>query len=91
MSTLMVYLTGTIIQLTGTPATSGRIFQATNIESIRKFLANYANVYVTSQSHGFCVHVLILLSESRMDYQIFGLLTKYISRLGPDVIMLECS
>ena len=64
---MLVYDRGEIKQPASTPATSGGIIQGIHTEPIRKFFANYANDYITSQGPGLCVHVWTLLSESRMD------------------------
>ena len=64
---MLGYDRGAIKQQASTLATSGGITQAIYTEPIKEILANYANLYVTSQSHGLCVHVWTLLSESRMD------------------------
>ena len=46
-----------------TPVTSGGFNKVLVSESIRLFLVNYANLYVTSQGHDLYVHVWTLLSE----------------------------
>ena len=58
---------GVIKEPASTPVTSKGITQAIQTKLINKFLAKYANVFMTSQGHGLCVHVWTLLSESRMD------------------------
>ena len=50
---MLVYDMGAMKQLVSIPGTS----RAINTELITKFLANFANVCVTSQGHGFFVDV----------------------------------
>ena len=44
------------------------VLQGIIAKPIRIFLADYVNLYVTSQGHGHRVRVWSLLNESRMDH-----------------------